>query len=247
MIGAWVVARRELAGMFGSPAVLFVAAAFHLWNGLVYRRLVVDYVEACRDATGSGALPSTAIADAVLAPLCIGLAFGLILFLPLLTMRTLAEERRSGFEDLLLSLPLTPASVILGKFFAMLVLVVVLAWPPLLVALGLWGAGSLDPGVLASAGLGLLLAGAAYAAVGLCASALTSQPVAAGVGSLTVLLLLFFADGFWTPAGVVSLRQAFDPFARGVIGLEAIGVHVLAASLFLFLAIAASELRRRRQ
>ncbi len=239
------VARRELGALFGSPIVLMVAGAFHLWNGLVYRSLVVGYVESSRDATGSGALPPLEIADAVLAPLGLSVAFGLLLFLPLLTMRAVADERRSGFEDLLLSLPATPTAMILGKFLALLVVVGVLAWPPLLLSLGLSDAGVLDYGVLASAAVGLLLAGAAYAAVGLCASTLTPHPVAAGVAGLTVLLVLFFAERFWAPAGLLSLRQAFDPFSRGVPGLRAAGWHVLAAALFLFVAVHSAELRRR--
>ncbi len=238
------IVRRELRLLF-SPTILLVAAAFHLWNGLVWRHLVKLQLEAARTAGVAGGVPELGLSEAVLAPLFLGLAFGLVLFVPLVTMRSLTEERRSGYEDVLASLPVGSVSVVTGKFLATLVLVAFLALPPILLVLPMAGAAPIELGVVVAGAVGILLAAAAYAAVGTWASSQFGNPVGAGGVALMLLLFLFLVDGFWARGATFSLRTAIEPFAHGVLSTRAVVLHLVVAGLFLFLAVNTWELRRR--
>ncbi|GJM45110.1 MAG: hypothetical protein DHS20C21_19520 [Gemmatimonadota bacterium] len=245
MRDALLVARREFRFLASSAVLWVLAAAYHLWNGLTYRRLVADHVEQSRLALDAGGLPSVGLSDAVLAPLLLGAAFGLILFVPLLTMNALSADRRAGFEDLMASLPLSSASWGLGKALAMVAATLVLTLPLGGLILVLSPTAPLEWGVVWAGVLGLVLAGAAYACLGVWASSLAGHPLVAAVTTITLLLVLFFVDRFWAPGTGWSLRLAFDPFTRGVVSLHAVGLHLAVAILFVFLTVQGLELRRR--
>jgi len=244
MTGVRLVAGRETAILLRSPVVLLTAAAFHLWNGLAYRRLAADAIGAASGTAAAGGIPP-GVSEGVVAPLFTGLLFMLALFVPLLAMRSLSEERRSGFEDLLASLPLTSPQIVLGKFAALAGATLLLTLPPAALVVCLAGPVAPEWGVLAAAVLGLALAGAAFAAVGLWASSLASNPVLAAVIAVTGLLVLFFVDRFWGPGAFLSARLAYEPFARGVIGTAAVTRWLVLGGVFLFLAAQTLELRRR--
>lgn len=148
-----------------------------------------------------------------------------LFFVPAITMRLLAEERRSGTLHLLSTLPLRPAEIVVGKWLAAVVMVAValgltLGYPVALAMLG-----PLDPGPVIGGYLGLLLLGAALAAVGVATSAATDNQV------IAFLLALALSVGPWlvgqalplVPAGWVPLVQLFTfeyhfaNLARGVL------------------------------
>ena len=112
------VARRELEVLFRSPIAWVAGTAFFLWNGLAYQDLVEGYVAISRGALAEGGTPATGVTGAVLEPLFLGLVVTILVFAPFLTMRSIAEERKTGSEEILLSLPLSEGQVVLGKFLA---------------------------------------------------------------------------------------------------------------------------------
>jgi ABC-2 type transport system permease protein len=239
------VARRELELLFRSPLAWVTITVFHLFNGLAWRNLVTSWQADVRAAAARGGIPADAFADAVLSPYFVGLAFALILFLPFLTMRTFAEERRSGFEDLLFSLPLPLPALVGGKLAAALLTLALLVAPAGLLPIFAAGVAPIEPGVVAAGLLGAALVGLAVVALGTWVSSLgESQPVAAAV-TLGALLGLFLADRFWEPAAAVSLRIAQEPFGRGVLSLRGAVLLLSLAGGALLLTVRGLEDRRR--
>jgi ABC-2 type transport system permease protein len=242
--GGGAILRRELELAFRSPVAWVAMVAFHGFNAFAWRDLVSVWQHAARTAASTGSVPGDGFADSVLVPYFVGLAFALVVFVPFLTMRVFADERRSGFEDLLFSLPLTTGGIVAGKLAALAVQLALLVVPATMLPLTLVGLAPVSAGPLLSGGLGALLLGTAAVALGAWVSSLTdSQPVAATV-TLGLLLALFFADRFWEPAGAVSLRTALEPFGRGAPSLRAATLFLIAAGTFSWLAAHGLEDRK---
>jgi ABC-2 type transport system permease protein len=170
-----------------------------------------------------------------------------MLTVPLITMRLIAEERKLGTLEVLLTSPLSEIEVVLAKFAASmsLIMVMLVLSGAYAVVLGLLGDPDLGP--IYSGYLGLLLFGSALVSVGLLASALTANQVIAAVTSLSVFLLLWIIDnfGYLLPnpfdALVVNLSLSvhFRPFAIGSMYLSDIGFFLSVTLLGLLLSVRA--------
>lgn len=173
----------------------------------------------------------------------------LLLFGPLLTMRLLAEERKLGTIELLMTAPVRDSEVIIGKFLGsvgvlLVMLLVTLYYPIMLIAFG-----DPDPGPIGTGYLGLFLLGCASLAVGIFGSSLTSNQIAAAVLAGGILLALWFlgtAASYLPQAlsnviGYFSLSGYFPDFMRGIIDTRAIIYYLSITALFLFLAIRSLE------
>jgi ABC-2 type transport system permease protein len=180
---------KELRQLFYSPLAWGVLAALQLilaWLFLIQLEQFLQIQQ--RLGTLESAPGVTAL---VIAPLIDSAAIVALLLTPLLTMNSFSREYQQGTIDLLLAAPLSAAAIVGGKFLALLL---VLACALLLVAampLSLLLGSTPDMGTLAAALLALALALASYAAIGLWASSLTSQPAIAAVISYALLLLLW--------------------------------------------------------
>lgn len=176
----------------------------------------------------------------------------ILLFAPLLTMRLLAEERKLGTIELLLTAPVRDSQVILGKYLGSLyVLTVMLAltlyYPLLLIIFG-----DPDIGPIFTGYIGLLLIGYTALAIGLFASSLTSNQIVAAVVAIGILLALYFVGfsaSFLPKAlgdviGFFSLSFYFPDFLRGIIDTRGIVYYLSMTALFLFLAVRSLESSR---
>ena len=173
----------------------------------------------------------------------------LLLIVPVITMRLFAEERRTGTLELLLSSPVREIEVVLAKFLAsMLVIVVMLAltfsYP---VTLQIFG--SPDWGPVYSGYLGLVLLAGALVSIGLAISALTANQIVAATVSLGIFLLMWMLDSLGSllpdPYDIfvvnLSLTAHFTPFATGAMYLSDLGffsVLILLGLLFSVRALA---------
>jgi ABC-2 type transport system permease protein len=166
-----------------------------------------------------------------------------LLIVPVITMRLLAEERRSGTLELLLTAPVREIEIVLAKFVAsltLLALMLTLTFSDAIV-LGLYG--EPDWGPIYSGFLGLLLLAATLAAIGLAVSGLTSNQVVAAAVALGVGILLWMIDSlgyllpdpFDTIVTSLSLVAHFTPFATGALFLSDLGffLSVILACLVL--------------
>ena len=174
-------------------------------------------------------------------------AAGMVMLLaaPLVTMRLVAEERRSGTLGLLLSAPISMTDIVLGKFLGVMAFFAVVALVVLLTPLTLLAGGTLDYGLLASGFLGLLLLIASFAAAGLFMSSLTAHPAVAAIGTFGLLLLLWNMDWAGTGAdeGVrplftyLAVTSHFNALLQGVVDSADLVYSALFVLTFLVLAI----------
>lgn len=180
--------------------------------------------------------------------------FLLIFLAPLITMRLLAEERRNGTMELLLTLPFRDSEVVIGKFLASLLLFVVILLPTVwyVVLLRVVGGTAPDAGPLLSGYLGLLLQGSALLAVGVFTSSLTSNQVVAAVMAFAIALTFWLLGAAAPFAGpqlarlftFLTLPTHFQDFTRGVIDLQSVVYHLSLTMGFLFMTYVSLQTRR---
>lgn len=230
------VAGRELRSFFLQPLAWVVLTSLLLLNGLVFWNALALF--------NLQGLPSSELVRFIFSSLLFWLP--LLIGLPVIAMRLIAEERHSGTIETLLTAPVTETQVVLGKYAAALAFFIVL-WSPLLAFVGLVEYyGDVDWWSAASGFLGLVLTGGFLLAAALCASAVTrNQIVAAVIGFVLVIGLfvlpllagLLAAGGPWEPLWKhLDLYSAVDEFARGIVRSSRVVYPVSGAALFLFLA-----------
>ena len=178
----------------------------------------------------------------------------LLVLVPLLTMRLLAEERKLGTLELLWTYPVRDAEIVAGKFLGCLAVVTLLLAATALYPLALARFYPVDAGPLVAGYLGLWLLAAGFVACGLCISALTESQLVASAA--TYGLLLFFWVVTWNEAAVnevtrqllvpFSLFDRFYTFAVGAIDTRNVAYLVLFTSAFLALTFFALDTRRWR-
>ncbi|MFD2873800.1 gliding motility-associated ABC transporter substrate-binding protein GldG [Mucilaginibacter ximonensis] len=174
----------------------------------------------------------------------------LFMFLiPAITMRSLAEERREGTFELLITRPLTDLQIVLGKYFAA-VLIVLFALVPTLVyyySVSVLGTpqGNIDSGAVIGSYIGLFLLGASFAAIGLFASAITKNQIIAF--TIAVFICFFFYSGFDSLSGLLSLQSTgiqslgindhYQSISRGVLDTRDLGYFLVLTALFIWLTV----------
>jgi ABC-2 type transport system permease protein len=228
------VTRKDLTVLWSSPIPYVVGALLHLALGMLY----VDQLEVRRQA--------------VIQPLFPLAGFLLLVMVPLLTMRSFAEEARTGTLDVLQAVPVKAGPLVVGKWLAAWLTAVVVFAPALLfvVLLAWWG--SPDAGPVLAGFLGLALFAAALTGVGVLASSLTSSQPVAAIVALFLALLFWFADvADDAPAAGTflvrfSLRERLRSFASGVIDTSDVAWFVLLVLASLALAGQALASRRLR-
>lgn len=178
-------------------------------------------------------------------------AFIFLLIVPIVTMKTFAEERKQKTDQLLYALPLGMPRIVLGKYLALLAVFAVPLIPASLYPLILMQYGSLSFRVIFTAMLGFLLLGASLLAVGMFISSLTeSQPLAAGITFLIILInFLSSSLSSYLPIGstlitALSLFDRLDNFVYGILNIGDIVFYLSAVALFLFLTVQSLEKRR---
>jgi ABC-2 type transport system permease protein len=258
MRGALAVYARELRSQVASPLAWSVAAGFLVTAGYFFFSQVISYADAMQQyelyaqLTQDPGLAERFNLNAVLVEGVLGNVLVLLLFVvPVLTMGTIAEERRRGTDELLLTAPVGTGGIVLGKYLALVtVLWAMLAGSGLFLFL-LTRYGDPETGPMWTGMLGLALTGAALLAVGVAASAATSSQAVAGIGTFVLSLLLFAlawpADAIGSTLGEVLRRLAlpsrFDGFAKGLVtGADLVYMLSLAAlGLFTARALLASQ------
>jgi ABC-2 type transport system permease protein len=240
----WTIMRRELGAYFNSVITYIVIGVsmvvlglyFYLYQGGFWS---IDRVTMQR------------MFDSLPVALC-------FLVIPLFTMRALADEKRVGTIELLITMPVKDSEVILGKYFAALSIVSVqlalvviypiamFKWP--------WHLGELDWGAFWVGMFGLLLLSAAGTAVGLMYSSFSDSQILSLFATMATLLGLFGMGKLsaleslqgWPGDALnfVSLSSRFEPFARGLIDTRAIVYFVSIAVLCLIVAFHALERRK---
>ena len=169
----------------------------------------------------------------------------LMMSVPLLTMRLIAEERRNRTMAMLMSAPISMTQIVLGKFLATVIFLAIVCVLIVLMALSLLMGGKLDYGLLLSNVVGLLLLVASFAAIGLFVSCLTTHPVVAAIGSFAILFGLWLLNIAATdPASLLhlySLLKHFEGFTNGSIAATDLIYFTLLIAVFLILSVRRSR------
>ncbi|MEB2312580.1 MAG: ABC transporter permease [Sorangiineae bacterium] len=179
-----------------------------------------------------------------------------ILVIPVVTMRLIAEEKRSGTLEMLITLPVKDSDVVLGKYLGALGLVLTLVLASLIYPLAMfkwpWNLGPLDMGPVLSGYLGLILFSAAATALGLLISALTDSQAIAFFITFFVLLVLWLIGTFAESMGgvlgnvlsFISFQSRLDGFTRGLMDTRDIVYFLSVTGLALVVAFRALERRK---
>ena len=233
-----VISRKELHSYLGSPMAYIVSAVFLGMSGFFFTSF----------------LAANSYADTSIAGFLQAAQILILLFSAILTMRLVAEEKKLGTWEFVLTAPVRDSEIIIGKFVGSLailcgMLVLTFYFPLLLVAFG-----DPDLGPMATSYLGLLLIGSVSLAVGIFASTVTSNQI------VSVVLAGGILYGLWViglisdlvPEGLgevlsrLSLSGYYDDFVRGIIDTQALVYYVSLTIFFLFAAIRSIEAGRWR-
>jgi ABC-2 type transport system permease protein len=239
-----VIARRELASLYGGPLAYVLGAVFLLLTGYFFWSDLVFFV-LVGGANQPRGLWRYVFLDFRLVTL---------LVVPLLTMRLFAEERKLGTLELLWTFPVRDREVLAGKLLAVLVAFTAMLAGTLVGPAILWAFHPFPLGPLAAGYLGLFLLGVAFIGCGLAASAVTENQVVAAMLTYGVLVFSWFAT--WNEAAIgervapfllqLSLFDHFYGFAQGVIDGRDVAYLLAFAALFVFLALRALGARAWR-
>ena len=243
----WAIVRRELISYFSSPLAYIVMTAFLLMQGYIFY-LIVSFLNN----------PSTQ----AMTPL--RLFFGgtiffwlfLLFVVPVITMRLLAEERRSGTLEVLLTSPVTEGQVVVGKFLAAMIFYIALWLPTSIYVLILGRHSEIDLGPVFAGYLGVLLLGFLFLAVGTFASTLTDNQLIAAIIAFAAMVVLFSiglveqllisSSAFKTALGYMNLWTQMDDFSKGIVDTRHVVYQLSVGILFLVLAAKSLEVKKWR-
>lgn len=148
--------------------------------------------------------------------------FVMLFLVPTITMRSIADEYKSGTFELLKTWPVSPGKIVWGKYLGCLMVVVIALLPTLVYAISiqqLSAKGGIDIGATAGSYIGLLLLGAVYTAVGVCASSFTNNTVVAFI--IAAFVCFFLYSGF----NAISNLPVFNAGADYYIEMLGIDFH----------------------
>jgi ABC-2 type transport system permease protein len=244
----WTITRRELGAFFLSPIAWIVMAVILFVLGLIFALFLND-----------------ASLEATFYSLPLIMTFAI----PMLTMRLIADERRSGTIEVLTTAPVTDVQLVLGKFLGAMGFYVVLLLPTGAFVVVLYGYSSVgpDPWMLASGYLGALLMGMFMISFGLFVSSTTRLQVVSAVVSAVALFTMYLfgaflpmsapaslADTFWSKAvtagyhvvGFLAFTRHLETFDRGLVDTREIMFFLSFTAFFLFLSVAMVSWRKWR-
>jgi ABC-2 type transport system permease protein len=247
------IAEKELKSYFASPIAYVIIGFFALVFGYFYVVSIEFFIRASMQMgmPGQGQIN---VHNMAIRPLFQNVSVVALFVLPLITMRTYAEEKRSGTIELLLTSPVTDFQIIMGKFLGALGLYFLMLAVTVIHMAILFIYGNPEWKPIVSGYLGLFLMGASFISIGLLISSLTKNQIVAGMITFVVLLLLWTIGWMQESAGptlqkvlqALSLTDRFDDFTKGVIDLKHVVYYLSFISFGLFLTAKSVDSERWR-
>lgn len=227
--------RRELGAFFTSGIAYVFLAVFYLLAGSFFYMYTLS--SSTTDMSGM-----------------FSMLFAVIIFLiPILTMKSFSEEKKQKTEQGLLTAPVGLGGIVLGKYFATILMYIFGVSIVLIYALIISYFGSVDWGILFSNYLALILLGAAFIAIGMFISSLTENQVVAAVGGICSLLFLCLVDILTNYISIdfitdflnsISFYNKYYEFTCGIFNLSSVLFYISTAVIFNFLTVRVFEKRR---
>jgi ABC-2 type transport system permease protein len=251
MRNVMTIAGKELRGYFSSPMGWVLMGLFALLFGYFF----LAYLEMFAQASMQPAQGRPVNVNQDMIRGLLQNASVLILFLlPMITMRTYAEEKRSGTIELLLTAPVTDIEIVAGKFLGAVGFFVALLSVTLLNMAILFWHGSPELAPVLTGYLGLLLMGSCFISIGLFVSSTTKNQVVAGAATFVVALLLWIISWLGSSFGpttasvlsYLSITEHFDDFGKGVIDTTHLVYYLSVITFGLFLTVKSVDTERWR-
>jgi ABC-2 type transport system permease protein len=222
---ALAIAWREIRTYFTSPLAYVVMGVFLLLSGYMFWASLVRFSDLClRFGNNPYVFNQLNLNDMVIRPLFGSMSVVFLLMIPVVTMRLLAEERKSGTSELLFTCPITTGQVVLGKYLGAAALLAVMLLVTLSYPLLIRGASArpdMEPALVGY--LGVLLMGLSFLGIGLLISAMTENQIIAAVGAFGALLMLWsigwIADSATSTLAGVLNSVTFGLWEKAGLGL----------------------------
>jgi len=240
------ILERELKSYFVSPMAYIVIALFVLISGIFFYVIVSNFVEYSFRVMMQAqyyrmAPPKLNVNLMAIRPMLHNMSVFALFWLPLLTMRLFAEEKKMGTIELIYTSPLTSLQIILGKFSASLVVFAAMLILTFVYQVILFFYGNPELNPILAGYLGLFLLGATYLAFGVFFSSLTDNQIIAAVTTFAIILCFwalgwlsdFVGPGLKTILSSISVIEHFNDFSKGIIDTK----HIIYYLSFIFFGI----------
>jgi ABC-2 type transport system permease protein len=246
------IAGRELRSYFASPMGYILIGLFALLFGAFFRVYLTGFAERSQQmAMGGGTVN---VNEWLIRGVLHNVAIIILFIMPMVTMRTYAEEKRSGTMELLLTSPITDLQIILGKFLGAMGLFVAMLLVTAIDIAILFRIGNPELKPVLAGYLGLLLLGGSFLSLGLLISSLTKNQIVAGAVTFAVFLLLWIVNWFGESAGptgrtilsFLSITEHLDDFTKGVIDTKHLVYYLSFITFGLFLTAKSVDSERWR-
>ena len=199
----WAVFKKELKTYFLSPIGYIAIGIFMLMFSIFFYLTTISY--------GSVDMGNLYYATA---------RYGLLLMVPLLTMRMFAEERKNGTEQLLLTSPRSVTSIVLGKFFAALAVILITLILSIIYAIIISFFGTINIPTLIVTMIGFLLVAMAAISIGMLASSITENQIIAAIITIVVLVAPWFLVDISEIFSSIDLIDKFLKFPSGLVSVS---------------------------
>jgi ABC-2 type transport system permease protein len=253
MTNILAIVRKEWRGYFASPVGYVVIGMYALVFGYFYTVGLSWFIRQSMQGPQMGGGPMN-INQQMIRYVFLNSTVIFLFVVPLITMRTYAEEKRSGTIELLMTSPITDFQIVMGKFLGAMSLYAAMLGITLVHIAVLFAYGSPEWKPILTGYLGLLLLGGCFVSVGLFFSSLTKNQIVAGMFTFAVLLLLWVIDWIGSFAGpsleklttYLSLTGHVEDFLRGVIDSQHVVYYLSFITFGLFLTAKAVDSERWR-
>jgi|TARA_B110000090_G_scaffold146366_1_gene160635 ABC-2 type transport system permease protein len=236
------IAQQEIRTLFLSPLAWIILAVIQVLLGYMFLAQLDNFFLLQPQLSQLDNVPG--VTDIVIAPLFSLAAIILLMIMPLITMRSIAEEKRNKTLTLLVSSPISMTEIVLGKFLGLFFFVFILVSLLMLMPLSLFIGTPLDIGKLWSIFISMLLLLSSFAAIGLYLSSLTDNQTIAAVSTFGALIMLWIID--WVSEvlprnqeviSYLSLLQHHQTMLEGIFNSADVAYYLIFITVFLVLTI----------
>jgi ABC-2 type transport system permease protein len=247
------IAEKEIRSYFASPIAYILIGLFSLLFGWFFYVYLMAFVQQSEQMMQFGG-GNTNVNQMMIRGLFQNTAVIILFVMPMITMRTYSEEKRSGTIELLLTSPVTDLQIILGKFIGALALYGAMLLVTMLYMAILFKIGNPEWRPLVAGYIGLLLMGGCFLSIGLFLSSVTKNQIVAAFLTFATFLMLWIINWLGESSSqttrdvlnFLSITEHFDDFSRGIIDTKHVVYYLSFITFGLFLTAKSVDSERWR-
>jgi len=248
------IANKEFRSYFASPIAYILIGLFALLFGWFFYVFLMNFVQQSEQMMQFGGGGGANVNQMMIRGLFQNTAVIILFVMPMITMRTYSEEKRSGTIELLLTSPVTDLEIIVGKFLGALALYGAMLLVTMVYIAILFRIGNPEWRPIIAGYLGLLLMGGCFLATGLFISSLTKNQIVAGFLTFATFLMFWIINWMGESSGpttrdilnYLSITEHFDDFSRGIIDTKHVIYYLSFITFGLFLTAKSVDSERWR-